>query len=276
MLGWEYFTAANRDGVRHAEVFFDPQSHTSRGVSFDTVVTGFKAPCDRAEKKLGISSRLIMCFLRHLPVSSSAETLQAAIDGGYFNKAANGKDSRSTIVGLGLDSSEVGFRPELFEELYKKAEELGVNRTAHGGEEGDPSYISGALDHLHAQRIDHGIRIVEDEALLKRVIKEEILLTVCPLSNICLQAVKDIRQLPIKKFLEAGVKFSLNSDDPAYFRGYVLNNFCAVQEAFDLTVDDWMTIVRNSIEGSWTDESRKVELLDMLEQCLQRHKGTVF
>jgi adenosine deaminase len=269
MLGWEYFTIAARDGVKHAEVFFDPQSHTARGIALDTVVSGFNAACKRAEKELGITSKLIMCFLRHLPVQESRDTMKAAVEGGYF--AAKSEGEESVVAALGLDSSEVGFRPELFEEMYMEAEKMGIRRTAHAGEEGDPSYITGALDTLHAERIDHGIRLIEDPALMDRVIKENIMLTVCPLSNVCLQVVKHVRELPIRKFLAAGVKFSINSDDPAYFGGYILNNYCAVQDAFDLSVEEWKSIVQNSIQGSWCGQARKAELLSMLEQCLRKH-----
>ncbi|KAH7355882.1 adenosine deaminase [Pyrenochaeta sp. MPI-SDFR-AT-0127] len=268
MLAWEYFTTARNHGVRHAEVFFDPQSHTDRGIPFDTVASGFNAARSRAEKELGITSCLIMCFLRHLPVSSAAETMQTAISGAYFDE----KDNKPrAITGLGLDSSEVGFRPELFVDQFREGGKRGLRRTAHGGEEGDPSYISGALDTLHVERIDHGIRLTEDQDLLQRVVRENILLTVCPLSNVCLQAVKSIDQLPIRTFLEAGVKFSINSDDPAYFRGYILNNYCAVQDAFDLSVLEWGTIARNSIHGSWVEEKRRNELLAMLDECLRKH-----
>ncbi|KAH8731296.1 adenosine deaminase [Phaeosphaeriaceae sp. PMI808] len=271
MLGWEYFTIAARDGVKHAEVFFDPQSHTSRGVSIETVVSGFNAACQRAGKELGITSKLIMCFLRHLPVQESRETMAAVIDGGYFNVNSDGE--QSVIAGLGLDSSEVGFLPELFQEMYMEAEKREIHRTAHAGEEGDTSYIAGALDTLHAERIDHGIRLVEDLVLMDRVIEEQIMLTVCPLSNVCLRVVQHVGELPIRKFLEAGVRFSLNSDDPAYFGGYILNNYCAVQDAFDLGADEWGVIVKNSIDGSWCDENRKVELLSMLDKCLSKHDG---
>lgn len=266
MLGWEYFTTAHRDGVKHAEVFFDPQSHTPRGVTMKTVVDGFNAACVRAEKELGITSRLIMCFLRHLPASDAAATMQSALSEGYFDG-----DER-IISGLGLDSSEVGFPPELFKEQFLQGEKLGLHRTAHGGEEGDPTYISGALDSLHAERIDHGIRLTEDPALMQRIVDEKILLTVCPLSNVCLQAVKEVGQVPIKTFLDAGVKFSINSDDPAYFGGYILKNYCAVQKAFDLSKEEWKTIVQNSIHGSWIGEARKREMLGMLEECLRKHE----
>jgi len=266
MLGWEYFTTAAADGVKHTEVFFDPQSHTSRGVKLDTVVKGFERACKRAERELGITSKLIMCFLRHLPVQEARVTMDQAVAGGYFD----GGEGR-VIEGLGLDSSEVGFRPELFREMYAEAEKMGVRRTAHAGEEGDPSYISGALDGLHVERIDHGIRLIEDKELMDRVVKKGVMLTVCPLSNVCLQVVQNVVQLPIRNFLEAGVKFSLNSDDPAYFGGYILNNYCAVQDAFDLSVAEWKVIVENSIHGSWCDDARKKELLAMLEECLSKH-----
>jgi adenosine deaminase len=269
MLGWEYFTTARRDGVRHADVFFDPQSHTERGIAFETIVTGFNAARARAEKELGITSSLIMCFLRHLPVSSAAETMQSAIAGGHFD--VNEESQQRPIIGLGLDSSEVGFRPELFVDVYREGQKRGLRRTAHGGEEGDPSYIRGALDTLQVERIDHGIRLTEDAQLLDRVVRQEVLLTVCPLSNVCLQAVKEISQVPIRTFLEAGVKFSINSDDPAYFGGYVLNNYCAVQEAFGLSMEEWRTIAQNSVHGSWVGEERKSELLGMLDECMSKH-----
>jgi adenosine deaminase len=262
MLGWEYFSTAGRDGVKHAEVFFDPQSHTSRGIALSTVVSGFSRACARAEKELGITSKLIMCFLRHLPVADAQVTMSDAVAAGFFD------GPNRTIEGVGLDSSEVGFPPELFTSVYQEAKERGVRRTAHAGEEGDPSYISGALDALKVERIDHGIRLIESPTLLQRVVDEEILLTVCPLSNVCLQVVEHVGQLPIREFLEKGVKFSLNSDDPAYFGGYILKNYCAVQDAFDLSVEEWRVIAMNSIKGSWCGEERKEELMGMLEKCL--------
>lgn len=269
LLGWHYFTTAHADGVRHSELFFDPQSHTSRGIPFATVVSGFRDACARAESELGITSRLIMCFLRHLPVESAAETMRSAVEGGYFD----GDDESRAIAALGLDSSEVGFPPELFREMYTEAKALGVHRTAHGGEEGEPSYISGVLDSLHGERVDHGVRLVEDRELMRRVVDEGILLTVCPLSNVCLQVVKDVNQLPIKTFLEAGVRFSINSDDPAYFGGYVLKNYCAVQEAFGFGVDEWKVIAENSVNGSWIGDGRKGELLGMVAECVAKFRA---
>lgn len=197
--------------------------------------------------------------------------MRSAVKGGYSNATEGTDDGRPVIAALGLDSSEVGFRPELFKEMYIEAERRNVHRTAHGGEEGDPTYISGALDTLHAERIDHGIRLIENATLMRRLVKEEIMLTVCPLSNLCLQVIKDLRDLPIKTFLEAGVRLSLNSDDPAYFRGYILNNYYAVQEAFNLSINEWTTIAHNSIHGSWIRKKRKSELLAMVDACVPKY-----
>ncbi|KAL5121850.1 adenine deaminase [Pleosporales sp. CAS-2024a] len=274
MLGWEYFSQAARDGVQHAEVFFDPQSHTSRGVSLSTVVDGFDAARKRAETQLGITTQLIMCFLRHLPVRAARETWLQALQAGYFDdpRTSSTSTSTSTIAAVGLDSSELGFPPHLFHELFADAQKRGIRRTAHAGEEGDAAtYIGGALDALHAQRIDHGIRLVDDAALLQRVVQENILLTLCPLSNVCLHLVHHVRDLPIRQFLAAGVKFSINSDDPAYFGGYILNNYCAVQDALDLSPDEWILIVQNSIQASWCDQARKDQLLHMLADCVRNH-----
>lgn len=262
-LAYEYFLKAHQDGVHHAEVFFDPQAHTSRGIAYSTVVAGFSAAQKRAQADFGLTSKLILCFLRHLPASEAVETYQAADALGHF--------SDGTVAGVGLDSSEVGFPPELFREVYDAANTKGLRRTAHAGEEGDATYISRALDICNVERIDHGIRLVEDEALLARIVTQKTLLTVCPLSNVRLRCVKNVAELPIRKFLEKGVHFSINSDDPAYFGGYILDNYCAVQEAFGLELGDWKTIAENSIRGSWCDEARKEEMLAAVEKCVQKY-----
>ena len=262
-LALDYFRHAHADGVVHAEVFFDPQAHLSRGVSYGTILSGFTAARDRARQDFGISSELICCFLRHLPVPESLATfdldeLQASLE----NRA---------VIGIGLDSSELGFEPSLFKDLYQKARTLGINRTAHAGEEGPASYIRDALDILDVSRIDHGIRLADDTALLERVVDQGTLLTLCPLSNVLLRCVSSVAELPILEFLDAGVQFSINSDDPAYFVGhYILDNYCAVQEAFDLSVDDWRRICAGSITGSWCGEERKGELLGRLEAVLRK------
>lgn len=256
-LAYEYFIKAHNDGVKHTEVFFDPQAHTRRGVAYETVVKGFSTAQKRAEKDFGLTSKLILCFLRDLPASEANETFAVADALGHF--------SNGTVAGIGLDSDEVGFPPELFREVYAKAEERGINRTAHAGEEGGPSYISGALDILHTTRIDHGVGLVGDEELFQRVAREKILVTVCPLSNVRLRVVKQVADLPLRKWLDNGIQFSINSDDPAYFGSYVLDNYVAVEEAFGLSVEEWKGVAVASIEGSWCSEERKEEVLREIE-----------
>ncbi|TKA26665.1 hypothetical protein B0A50_04773 [Salinomyces thailandicus] len=262
-LAGDYFQHASADGVMHAEVFFDPQAHLARNVSYETVLSGFMAARERAEAELGITSELICCFLRHLPAHNATETfrlkeLQASL--------ADGK-----VIGVGLDSSEASFPPELFTEVYQQATVLGLRRTAHAGEEGPPAYIRRALEDLKVERIDHGIRLIEDPALLEEVARRGILLTVCPLSNVLLRCVPSVAELPIRKFLDKGVRFSISSDDPAYFGGnYVLDNYRAVQDAFELTVGEWKRICENAIRGSWCSEDRKNEMLGRLDSVIQR------
>lgn len=259
-LTYEYFVKAHADGVHHAEVFFDPQAHTSRGVPYEIVVIGFTAAQVRAEKDFGLTSKLILCFLRHLPALDAHTTFDEADRLGHF--------SDGTVAGIGLDSSEVGFPPELFKEVYVKAREKGARRTAHAGEEGDHTYISGALDHLSAERIDHGIQLLGNKELVRRVADAQILVTMCPLSNVRLRCVKNVSELPIREFLDHGVKFSINSDDPAYFGGYILDNYCAVQESFGLSAIEWKGIAEASIAGSWCADDRKLEMLRRVENCM--------
>lgn len=262
-LAYEYFTRANSDGVHHAEIFFDPQAHTSRGVEYKTVVEGLSAAQRRAEKDFGLTSKLILCFLRHLPAKDADDTYAEAARLGHF--------SNGTVAGIGLDSSEVGFPPEIFESVYTAAGTAGLRRTAHAGEEGDATYISRALDICNVERIDHGIRLVEDQALLEKVAKNKTLVTMCPLSNVRLRCVTKVSELPVRRFLDEGVRFSINSDDPAYFGGYILDNYCAVQEAFGLSHKDWKYIVDGAIEGSWCDEERKQVLLKKVEECVAKY-----
>lgn len=198
---------------------------------------------------------------RHLPVPDCVSTFEAA---GIQDSLARGH-----VIGIGLDSSENGFPPEIFAKIYQRSKALGVRRTAHAGEEGPPDYIRNALDHLDVERIDHGIRLVEDRALLDRVAKEGKMLTVCPISNVFLRCVSKVEELPIRTFLEAGISFSINSDDPAYFgNNYLLDNYCAVQQAFSLSVQDWRTICEKSIRGSWCSETRKAHLLAKLQDAI--------
>jgi len=265
-LAMEYFHHAKRDGVLHAEVFFDPEEHIGRGVAFETVVSGFNAACKRAQTELGISTELIVCVLRHLPVQSANQTFITALASGNFRKGI--------LAGLGISSTEKDKHPEEWKEIFLAAREAGIRTTAHAGEEGPPEYIAAALDVLKVSRIDHGTRLAEDPALMRRVSNEGIMLTLCPISNLKLRGVSSIEEMPIRKFLDTGVKFSLNSDDPAYFRTYILDNYCAVQEAFDLSFKEWGLIARNAIGGSWCREERKDELIQALENCIRHFEKT--
>ncbi|CAI7596542.1 unnamed protein product [Penicillium bialowiezense] len=254
-LAWAYFQKAHADGV-----------HESRGVAYNTIVDGFTKGCKRAESELGLSTKLILCFVRHLPVASAHEL--------YDEMVAHKSFENGTVHGLGWSSSEVGPPKDMFRDIYASAAKKNIPLTAHAGEEGDPTYISTALD-LGAQRIDHGIRLIEDEELMKRVAREGILLTVCPLSNVRLRCVKSVKEVPIRKFLEAGVKFSINSDDPAYFGGYILDNYYAVQEAFNLNVLEWKIIAENSVQESWIEDSRKAEILESIEAHVKKYMHTI-
>lgn len=264
-LAWSYFQRAHADGVHHAEVFFDPQVHEQRGVSYDIIVAGFVAGCKRAERELGMTTRLILCFVRHLSVDSAQKVYEQAL---YRNQFHPDND---LVHGIGWSSTEVGPPKDMYREIYASAKSQGIPLTAHAGEEGDASYIRTALD-LGATRIDHGIHLVEDPALMEYVAREGIMLTVCPLSNVELRCVKSVAEVPIRKFLDAGVKFSLNSDDPAYFGGYILDNYLAVHDAFQLSVDEWRTIARNAVTGSWIDDMRKAELLDKIDQHVSEYR----
>ena len=265
-LAMDYFQHAHADGVVHAEVFFDPQAHLSRGIAYSTVLSGFQAARAQAKAAFGISSELICCFLRHLPVPDTLSTfalpdVQASLTSG-------------AVTAIGLDSSELAFPPALFTDLYAHAESLALKRTAHAGEEGPAAYIRSALDDLHVQRIDHGIHLADDAELLARVAAEGTLLTLCPISNVLLRCVPSVAELPIRTFLEAGVKFSINSDDPAYFGGhYVLDNYCAVQEAFALSVEEWAGVVEAGVRGSWCGEEKKDEILALLEGVVRKWRG---
>ncbi len=259
-LAWEYFLKAKSDGVVHAEVFFDPQAHTGRGIAYETVINGFTAACQRAEQELELSTKLILCFLRHLPVEESRTT--------YAQARTDLETGR--LAGLGLDSSEKGFPPGAWKEIYRTAKMEGTRRTAHAGEEGPVEYIREALSELDVERIDHGIRLAEDTDLMREVAEKKILVTLCPLSNVRLQCVENVEELPIRTFLDHGVMFSINSDDPAYFGGYILDNYCAVQEAFNLTAREWEGITEAALEGSWCDYSRKKYLLEQLNATMVR------
>ena len=240
-----YLRRTHDDGVVHAEIFFDPQGHTERGVAFETVLDGIWQALRDGERELGITSRLIMCFLRHLDEADALRTLDQALA------------HRERIGGVGLDSSEVGHPPRKFERVFARARDAGWVAVAHAGEEGPPGYVREALDLLRVVRVDHGNRALEEAGLVRRLAAERIPLTVCPLSNLKLCVVKDLRDHPLRRMLDAGLVATINSDDPAYFGGYVLDNYVAVRDALDLTVDDVCTLARNSITASLLDERRK-------------------
>ncbi|TID30985.1 hypothetical protein CANINC_000431 [Pichia inconspicua] len=253
---------AKEDGVHHTETFFDPQGHVERGIPIETVVRGFHSAGERAKKELGVSTKLIMCLLRHLPSSDGLKTIA---DADMFFQ--NGM-----IHGLGLDSSEVPFPPELFKDCYSLVKEKypDVGLTAHAGEEADPSYVTNAIDILNVRRIDHGVQSHRDAELIKRLSDEQIMLSVCPLSNVKLQVVKDVSELPIRKFFESGVKFSLNSDDPAYFGGYILDNYLEVEKKIGFTLEEWVIIAKNGVFGSWVPEQRKAEICAAIDAVYEK------
>lgn len=260
-LAYAYFQKAKSQRVIHAEVFFDPQAHTSRGVSYETIVEGFTNAQKRAKQEFGLSSELIVCLLRHLSPESCHEAYLQALP-----------DLKSGVIrGLGLSSTEKGNPPHLFKQSYDDAKSHGLRLTAHAGEEADVSYMHSAVDDLGCTRIDHGIKLVNDPALMERFAKDKILLSVCPLSNVELRCVKSVKELPIREYIEHNVPFSINSDDPAYFGGYIQENYCAVQDAFDLSVEEWAKIVTNSILLSWCSESRKDEMLQSLSDMLAKY-----
>jgi adenine deaminase len=238
-MAMAYFRRVAADGVRHVELFFDPQTHTDRGIPFAVVADGLLAGMAEAERELGITSSLILCFLRHLDEEAAFATLKAAEP--YLER----------ILGVGLDSSEVGHPPSKFARVFRAAGERGLKRVAHAGEEGPPEYVREALDLLHVDRIDHGNRALEDPALVKRLADLGMTLTVCPLSNLKLCGVSDLRLHPLKRMLDLGLKPTVNSDDPAYFGGYVGENYAQIAEALALTKDDLVTLAKNSFTGSF-------------------------
>ena len=248
-LMYGYLRRAAADGVRHAEIFFDPQTHTGRGIGFPVFMAGYAAGQARAEREFGITSALILCFLRHLPESAAMETLEAA--GPFLGR----------IIGVGLDSSEVGHPPSEYTRVFDRAREAGLRLVAHAGEEGPPGYVWEALDVLGVERIDHGVRAEEDPALIARLVADGIPLTMCPLSNVRLRVFDRIEDHNLKRLLEHGVGVTVNSDDPAYFGGYVADNYRALRSGLGLTPLELADLARNSIEASFLGAGRKAELV---------------
>ena len=255
-LTWAYLQKCHSQNVIHVEPFFDPQTHTCRGISFETVINGINHALEDGEKKLGISYQLIMCFLRHLSESDAIETLRSAEK--FIDK----------IHGVGLDSSEKGNPPEKFTRVFAKAIELGFKSVAHAGEEGPAEYIWGAIKELKASRIDHGVRALDDPELVTYLIDEKIPLTVCPLSNTKLCVFRDMSEHTILQMLDLGLKVCVNSDDPAYFGGYMTENFNELAKHLSLSKDQAKMLVINSINASFTDEVRKTELYNSLNSFI--------
>ncbi len=248
-----YLDRAVADNVVHTEIFFDPQTHTERGVAMETVINGLYRACRDAQIEQGISSSLILSFLRHLSEESALQTLEAALP------------LRDRFIGVGLDSSELGNPPEKFERVFARCKQLGLHLVAHAGEEGPPAYIWGALDVLNVERIDHGVQSEQDALLMQRLIKEQIPLTVCPLSNLKLCVIKDLADHNLPRLLAAGLKVMINSDDPAYFGGYVNENYTQLFAATGMGAPEAYQLARNSLEASFASEAQKAEWIAKLD-----------
>ncbi len=258
-MGMAYFRRAQADHVVHAELFFDPQTHTARGVPFEAVIGGLSRACERAQRELGIGSSLIMCFLRHLSEEEAFATLEEALP------------YRGQFIGVGLDSGERGNPPEKFARVFARCRELGLHLVAHAGEEGPAEYVRNALDVLHVERIDHGVRSVEDPALMQRLARERVPLTVCPLSNVKLCVFETMREHNLATLLDAGLVATVNSDDPAYFGGYINDNFLAAFEALpQLTARHAHRLALNSIEASFASQADKQRWREQLDAVFER------
>ena len=257
-MAWAYLERAAADHVVHTEMFFDPQTHTERGVAMQVVIDGLHRACVDAQSKLGVSAQLILCFLRHLSEEAALETLEQALP------------FRDKFIGVGLDSSEVGHPPEKFKNVFAKAGALGLHRVAHAGEEGPPAYIWSALDVLGVERIDHGVQSIHDAALMQRLARARVPLTVCPLSNQKLCVFPDLADHNIGALLDAGLCVTINSDDPAYFGGYMNENFVQTFAATGLTAQQAYQLAANSFEASFISESQRHRWMHELKVCFER------
>jgi len=251
-LTWEYALKCKENNIVHTEIFFDPQSHVNRQIDFDIVINGIYKALLKANKEFGLSFMIIMCFLRHLDESSAFKILERALL------------HKDKIIGVGLDSSEVGHPPSKFERVFKKAIQEGFLTVAHAGEEGPPEYIWEALNLLKVKRIDHGVQCLHDEKLVQKLKDEQIPLTVCPLSNIKLRVFEDIKQHNLKKMLDKGLMVMVNSDDPAYFGGYINKNLIDCQSALNLSMGDVKTLIANSFKSSFLTEEKKTKWINQL------------
>jgi len=256
-MTWAYLEKANSQNVRHTEIFFDPQTHTDRGVPFETVINGIRNALVDAEHQLKMTSKLIMCFLRHLSAEAAMQTLHQALP------------YKEWIIAVGLDSSEVGNPPKKFSAVFDEARAQGFLTVVHAGEEGPPEYIWQALDLLKAKRIDHGVRCEGDARLVKRLASEQIPLTVCPLSNVKLRGFKSMEDHNLKRLLDQGLCVTVNSDDPAYFGGYMTENYLTVQKALNLDFEDLRSLAKNGIQASFLGQEEKQDLQEELDNYFQ-------
>jgi adenine deaminase len=256
-MAWAYLQRARADNVLRTEIFFDPQTHTARGVAMETVIRGLRRACIEAKQQLGIDAELILCFLRHLSEAEAFETLEQALP------------FRDAFIGVGLDSSEVGHPPEKFARVFAKCRREGLHLVAHAGEEGPPAYVWSALDVLKVERIDHGVQSARDPALMKRLAEDRIPLTVCPLSNLKLCVFPKLEQHNLRTLLDAGLVATVNSDDPAYFGGYVNANFLQTFAATGLDAQHAYRLARNSFDGSFAEPAAKLRYIQELDRCLE-------
>jgi len=259
-ITWRYLERATAQKVRHAEIFFDPQTHTGRGIPFETVITGICQALSDGRRQFGISAKLIMCFLRHLSPEAAMGTLEQA------------EPFQERIIAVGLDSYELGNPPLRFTPVFDKARKKGFLTVAHAGEEGPAEYVWQALEKLKVSRIDHGVRCIEDPRLVETLVARQVPLTVCPLSNVKLRVFNTMKDHNLKRLLDLGLRVTVNSDDPAYFGGYIAENFLAVQEALNLDHMDIYHLARNSLEATFLDNERKRKLLDELDSYMAYHQ----
>jgi adenosine deaminase len=257
-MAWAYLERAAADHVMRAEIFFDPQTHTARGVAIETVIDGLHRACTEAKARLGVDAELILCFLRHLSEEEAFETLEQALP------------HRDKFIGVGLDSSEVGHPPEKFARVFARCRELGFHLVAHAGEEGPPAYVWSALDVLHVERVDHGVQSTKDAALMRRLAQDRIPLTVCPLSNLKLCVFPNLADHNLRQLLDAGLVATVNSDDPAYFGGYMNENFLQTFAATGLDAGHAYRLARNSFEGSFAGAADKQRYIERLEETFAR------
>lgn len=258
-ITWAYLKKAHSQNVIHTEIFFDPQTHTDRGIAFETVIRGINKALKDGQDKWGISSKIIMCFLRHLDEEAAMKTLEASLP------------FKEMITAVGLDSSEVGNPPSKFERVFNEAREAGFLAVAHAGEEGPAEYIREALDLLKVSRIDHGNHCLDNEKLTRELAEKKIPLTVCPLSNLKLKVVQNLKEHPLREMMEKGLLVTINSDDPAYFGGYVGDNYEAIAKALDLNKEEICQLAKNSFQASFLDDTEKTKMIEKVNEYCKFH-----